>query len=878
MSKAWLSTLTPESTSWIFAVDLVAKTTLLLLLVLVAHILLGHRRVLIRSGLWNAALVALLVLPALTLALPHLRVDWLPAVGLSSVQAQARSDDRPVSASAYGMVAAANPLPRRPESTAVSHRVATVAGSVGSGPDARHVARSIWSLVVNAYLAGVMILTLRLFASVLAVNRLKRTALTVDDPSWNELLGRWRLRLGINRPIVLVQSSGVRVPLVVGWLRPAIVLPITDEHCERATETEVDATLIHELAHLHRGDDRWNLVQQIVQVMYWPHPLIWMAAGLMAGVREQACDDFCVRRMGSARNYRAVLLAVALRLAGHSSSRSLSTSSGMAMARGSSTALSRRLWWIDRTSGSSSCLLRWPSRLGIAMIVLGFVTLLAVVEPGRARVSQPIPSSDDSSPKRAYDLPIPDSAKLHTVTLTVLDDETSKPLLGVEAEILNYVDLEYKNYFTDKNGRLRFEYPWIGKPELSIELRKNGYVPLRHSWADGEGAEPVVDELTMKLRRGTTMGGIVVYAQDQPVQGVTVVMTVNKYGRDKRPGNPTGHEIYFEIPSRTGPDGRWRTDSVPPGAEVVQLQLIHPDFVSDGSTMFGLGPRTPKVAALRDQTDRQVLTRGVKIRGRVLDEKGKPIAGARVVESTQGLTFLPYVRQALTDAGGNFHFHFGRGGPVSLTVQVKGYEPRTTTVLRGPNTPALEFRLPPGKRLRARVVDPKGKPIAAASVIIPSHLGAEHKGIFFRRWTDSHGRFEWDSAPADAIGFAIWADGYVPADPVSLAAGEREAVVVLKPALDILLRVIDAETGKPIELFGIQIGTANSDSKDFHWGTAIGGLDGKHRLRLEAEGGPYQIKVTAEGHTEVRTRVFSGAENKVIETIALPRPSQPPRN
>ena len=114
-------------------------------------------------------------------------------------------------------------------------------------------------------------------------------------------------------------------------------------------------------------------------------------------------------------------------------------------------------------------------------------------------------------------------------------------------------------------------------------------MPLRYGWGSKNSPEKPVDALAIRLRRGTTMGGIVVYLGDQPVERITVVMTVQKYGAEKRPKNPTGLEIYYEVPSRTGPDGRWRTDSVPPGAEEVHLQLIHPDFVSDGSTTLGAG-------------------------------------------------------------------------------------------------------------------------------------------------------------------------------------------------------------------------------------------------------------------------------------------------
>ena len=209
------------------------------------------------------------------------------------------------------------------------------------------------------------------------------------------------------------------------------------------------------------------------------------------------------------------------------------------------------------------------------------------------------------------------------------------------------------------------------------------------------------------------MGGIVVYLGDQPVEGVTVVMTVSKYGPGRRPKNPVGFEIYYEVPSRTGPDGRWRTDSVPPGAEEVHLQLIHPDFVCDGSTTVGARGRSPKLAGLRDQTDRQVLRKGVTISGRVVDAQGKPIAGAEVVDSTAGLTFLTYVQRAFSDQGGRFHFQLGRGGDKTLTATARGFEPMSLKVAAEPNAPPIEFRLAPGRLLRARVVDPQGKPIAA---------------------------------------------------------------------------------------------------------------------------------------------------------------------
>ena len=99
------------------------------------------------------------------------------------------------------------------------------------------------------------------------------------------------------------------------------------------------------------------------------------------------------------------------------------------------------------------------------MVVLGVAFVLATIELTHAQSSQVArelehPLGDDA-PARAYDRPVPVSARFHTATLIVLDDETSKPLADVEVMILNNVDWEYHTFPTDPAGHLRFEYPYI---------------------------------------------------------------------------------------------------------------------------------------------------------------------------------------------------------------------------------------------------------------------------------------------------------------------------------------------------------------------------------------------------------------------------------
>ena len=361
---------------------------------------------------------------------------------------------------------------------------------------------------------------------------------------------------------------------------------------------------------------------------------------------------------------------------------------------------------------------RRPGRVLTALVAFGLAGFLAMIERTAVRAAQAdAPVSLRSARAGLCQVP-------HR-TLTVLDDDTNKPF--AEVMILNDVNLRFHTFPTDPRGQLRFEYPYIGsKPGLNIEVART--VTSRFE-------RPGIRRRTESAARFDHLeapsrddeGGIVVYAADRPVEGVTVVMTVNGYGQEKRPENPTGHEIDDEVPTRTGPDGRWRTDSVPRG------QIGQTDVDPSGLRIRWLdhsraAGRHPEIADLRAQTDRQVMTKGASIRGRILDQDGQPIATSGV-DSTNGLTFLKYIGRAFTDAEGRFQIHLPRGGDVTLTAQVEGHQPKTMKVPAELGWPAQSsFACQRARCFDLRgVVDPEDKPIAGDSVIIPRHRQTQRR-------------------------------------------------------------------------------------------------------------------------------------------------------
>jgi hypothetical protein len=499
-------------------------------------------------------------------------------------------------------------------------------------------------------------------------------------------------------------------------------------------------------------------------------------------------------------------------------------------------------------------------RVAVSLVMVIVGCLLATTEPPFAWAASPerfqeTPKVNDA-PVRAYEQPTLRSATLHRVTLTVLDDETSRPLDGVEVRISHDVDWRTRIFRTDSHGRLVFEYPSLpGEFTVSLAVRKDGYVPLARGWGY-EGASRPPNAVTYRLRRGITMGGLVVDEAGQSIEGAIVLMSLLGGGRETRPANPTGFEFYQQIPTRTGPDGRWRTDSVPPGATQADLRLIHPDFLSDGPSTLGRSGRSPKIATLLDQSDRQVLAQGIPVVGRVVDELGRPIAGARIHDSERYLNSAEYPWCRPTDADGRFHLRLPRGQPSRLTAEAAGYAFETLAVDGRQPTPAVEFTLATAKRLRVRVVAPDDQPIEGVQVRVLSDSSRTFPQL--RRRTDSNGGFEWESAPAGRVLLNLAAEGYL-AKTVRAHAGAGDGnVTTLQPAVDVRLDAVDASTGEAISRFGVEIGRRDPKTNGFSWGPRMGrSAPMKFQMMLEAEEGPYHFRISADGYKPVRILVPS---------------------
>ncbi|MDB6021053.1 MAG: Peptidase BlaR1 [Pedosphaera sp.] len=164
-----------------------------------------------------------------------------------------------------------------------------------------------WSL-------GVFALSCRLLGGWLQIQRLTRSGVGPLEKIWRDKLAELAHRLGITRPVRLLQSALVEVPTVIGWLRPVILLPAS---CVVGlTPAQLETILAHELAHIRRHDYLVNLLQSVVETVLFYHPAVWWVSRQVRAERENCCDDLAVEVCGDRVAYaRALATLEELRLA-----------------------------------------------------------------------------------------------------------------------------------------------------------------------------------------------------------------------------------------------------------------------------------------------------------------------------------------------------------------------------------------------------------------------------------------------------------------------------------------------------------------------------------------------------------------------------------
>jgi len=158
------------------------------------------------------------------------------------------------------------------------------------------------------YFAGMVFMVLRSAISYRFIRSLRNNGQVVNG-DWQDRLKRISDSLGIKRELNFLESDQVTGPLLIGILKPAVIVPVG--MFTHLSVSQVESILIHELYHLKRLDYLVNIMQLFLEGLLFYNPAIWYISDRIRREREHSCDDAVVQTSNDPVNYAKALVRLA---------------------------------------------------------------------------------------------------------------------------------------------------------------------------------------------------------------------------------------------------------------------------------------------------------------------------------------------------------------------------------------------------------------------------------------------------------------------------------------------------------------------------------------------------------------------------------------
>lgn len=139
------------------------------------------------------------------------------------------------------------------------------------------------------------------------IGKIREEGRSLTESTWEPYLGRLVRRLGLSNKIEVLESDRITVPMAFGVLRPVIVVPLG--FFMQLPFAQVETILCHELAHIYRRDYLVNLLQSILEAVFFFNPGLWWLSAKIREQREICCDDLVIAHTGQKNDYIKGLLA-----------------------------------------------------------------------------------------------------------------------------------------------------------------------------------------------------------------------------------------------------------------------------------------------------------------------------------------------------------------------------------------------------------------------------------------------------------------------------------------------------------------------------------------------------------------------------------------
>jgi beta-lactamase regulating signal transducer with metallopeptidase domain len=169
--------------------------------------------------------------------------------------------------------------------------------------------KQILPVISICYVMGILVLGLRLMLSFRNIKAIRRDVQLAPMPLQERFSSLVKL-IAIKRKVSLYFSEKINVPMMMGHLKPMVILPLA--LINQLDWQQTEAVLIHELAHVKRMDYLLNILQSVMEMLMFFNPMIWWLSAIIRKEREHCCDDMAVLHTDQPVKYAEALLQLEL--------------------------------------------------------------------------------------------------------------------------------------------------------------------------------------------------------------------------------------------------------------------------------------------------------------------------------------------------------------------------------------------------------------------------------------------------------------------------------------------------------------------------------------------------------------------------------------
>jgi len=692
-----------------------------------------------------------------------------------------------------------------PSASTVHAPIANIPSESAIAVSSATVSLSWQGFAFLGWLAAVTAMALLLVQRMFFVRGLLAQSKKPND-SMIDIFEQSRKQMGTRKPIFLKFSPVASSPSVCGLLRPTILIP--QNLPDKLKNEDLRSILLHELAHIKRGDLWVSLVQTLLQIAYFYNPLLWAANTIIRKVREQAVDEMVLATMGEqAEDYPETLLNI----------------SRLTFSR---PALRLRLIGVVESkkalTGRIKHILSRPFPKTAKLGFLGLITIIIT-----ASILLPMTKAET------------DSTELESSQETLVGETEQSS----NKEIPNIVS----GVVTDKLGRFRSHVyispsganPWgkirtDAKGHFTIENiepgRKVWLAYSQHSKAmglfsipenyNGQALHVVLNYQEAEIS-GRVIDGNGAGLADRQVELVFqtkegLTFTIPVYRKTDEYG------VYNSSPTLCGSGLRVQAKVINTD-ENAQEYITEPVALVDNQLNVEMPLLITGQGQYTDSEDGRVL-----YSGRVLNEQNEPVVGAKVALSYRWHNSMGvYGKKTMTDLQGrwsrrlpadhsNLSVRLEHPDYISFHYDQSSRQLPKAELLDGSNIMVMKN----GLRIKGTVRTPEGKPVENALVVAGRYYSSSDGKIIEDCTTDRtrvDGSFSIGGLPQQQVDLDVSAPGYASVITSVEVSNDTEFVeVTLKKGRTYRGQIVDKD-GNPLEGIKVRCDEWNVEGKRRHF-------------------------------------------------------------